>query len=160
MLSTCWPTPPRQLVPYDQLAPWRWQLLLSRNRAKASFPKDTYNIQALLTAVRVWLIPLTTSETWSKQISNKFTFIDKNHFFFFFFFFCSRGTSLKHVGARFPMQEGRWSCDLVMWPKRLKTAKASNKSQWFTPGGRQAPVSATTWLSYYHRVISEKWVWL
>ena len=134
-------TPPRQIVPYDQLAPWRWQSPLSRDRAKASLPKDTYGIQVLLTAVRVWLIPLTSSETWSKQISNKFTVNDKNHFFFFFFsFFCSRVTSLKNVGARFPVQEGRWSCDLVTWPKRLKTAKASNKSQWFTADKPLSPL--------------------
>ena len=31
----------------------------------------------------------------------------------FFLSFCARLTSQQHVGARFPVQEGRWSCDLA-----------------------------------------------
>ena len=42
-------------------------------------PLPYINIQVLLTAVSAWLIPLTGSETWSEQISNKFTFNDQNH---------------------------------------------------------------------------------
>ena len=40
----------------------RWHLPLSRDRANASLPNDTFNIKVLLTAVHVWIIPLTSSD--------------------------------------------------------------------------------------------------
>ena len=147
-----------QLAPWqrDQLAPWQRDQLAQWQRDQPGPTQAYLFLETTVTTVTgqsksvtpqqnlilrlcsqlslsdsYHLLPLKPDPN---KISTKFTINDQSHFF------CTHLTSLQHVGPRFPVQEGRSSCDLAMWPKWLKTAKASNKSRWSDlPRGPTSP---------------------